>query len=67
MQMDVKRCTYFVSADASASSDDLPFAGPTSIHVYNRSHAYAITWYLLTLGRLLPAGIVIRHKRQLRH
>jgi surfeit locus 1 family protein len=57
---------YFVDADASASANELPFAGLTSIHIYNHSLGYAITWYLLALGTLLAAGIVIRHEMQTR-
>jgi surfeit locus 1 family protein len=57
---------YFVDADASASANELPFAGLTSIRIYNHSFGYAITWYLLALGTLLAAGIVIRHEMQTR-
>lgn len=58
---------YFVDADAdaTATSEDAskwPMAGLTSIHVYNHSFGYAVTWYLLALGTLLAAGIVIRHE-----
>jgi surfeit locus 1 family protein len=57
---------YFVDADASASANELPFAGLTSIRIYNHSFGYAITWYLLALGTLLAMGIVIRHEWQTR-
>jgi surfeit locus 1 family protein len=56
---------YFVDADATATSEDAskwPMAGLTGIHVYNHSFGYAVTWYLLALGTLLAAGIVIRHE-----
>jgi surfeit locus 1 family protein len=56
---------YFVDADAAATGKDAskwPMAGLTSIHVYNHSFGYAVTWYLLALGTLLAAGIVIRHE-----
>lgn len=56
---------YFVDADASAANADAskwPMAGLTSIHIYNHSFGYAITWYLLALGTLLAMGIVIRHE-----
>ena len=58
---------YFVDADASANASELPVAGLTSIHIYNHSLGYAITWYLLALGTLLAAAIVIRHEVQLRN
>jgi len=57
---------YFVDANAAASDSGPPFAGLTSIHVYNHSLGYAITWYLLALGTLLAMGIVIRHEMQSR-
>jgi len=53
---------YFVDADAAAGESGPPFAGLTSIHVYNHSLGYAITWYLLALGTLLAAGIVLRYE-----
>jgi surfeit locus 1 family protein len=56
---------YFVDADANAHAGPL-VAGLTSIHIYNHSLGYAITWYALALGTLLAAGIVVRHERQLR-
>jgi len=55
---------YFVDADANARESGPPFAGFTSIHIYNHSLGYAITWYLLALGTLLAMGIVIRHEMQ---
>jgi len=57
---------YFLDADVTASENGPPYAGLTSIHVYNHSLGYAITWYLLALGTLLAAGIVIRHEWQTR-
>jgi len=57
---------YFVDADASANADELPIAGLTNIRIYNHSFGYAITWYLLALGTLLAAAIVIRHEVQSR-
>ena len=53
---------YFVDADANARESGPPFAGFTSIHIYNHSLGYAITWYLLALGTLLAMGVVIRHE-----
>ncbi|HJR14174.1 MAG TPA: SURF1 family cytochrome oxidase biogenesis protein [Rhodanobacteraceae bacterium] len=61
---------YFVDADASATNANAskwPMAGLTSIHLYNHSFGYAVTWYLLALGTLLAAGIVVRYERQLGH
>jgi surfeit locus 1 family protein len=55
---------YFVDADAAAGESGPPYPGFTSIHVYNHSLGYAITWYLLALGALLAMGIVIRHEWQ---
>lgn len=55
---------YFVDADATAGESGPPYAGLTSIHVYNHSFGYAVTWYLLALGTLIAAGIVIRHQTQ---
>jgi surfeit locus 1 family protein len=60
---------YFVDADASvtnAGASKWPMAGLTSIHIYNHSFGYAVTWYLLALGTLLAMGIVIRHEMQTR-
>ena len=56
---------YFVDADASptnANASKWPMAGLTSIHIYNHSFGYAVTWYLLALGTLLALAIVIRHE-----
>lgn len=53
---------YFVDADATVGESGPPFAGLTSIRIYNHSLGYAITWYLLALGTLLAAGIMIRHE-----
>lgn len=58
---------YFVDADARAGGPRWPVAGLTKVHIYNHSLGYAITWYLLALGTLLGAGIVIRHEWRLRH
>ena len=55
---------YFVDADATAGESGPPYAGLTSVHVYNHSFGYAVTWYLLALGTLIAAGIVIRHQTQ---
>ncbi|MDE2224767.1 MAG: SURF1 family protein [Xanthomonadaceae bacterium] len=57
---------YFVDADAAAGESGPPFAGLTSTYIYNHSLGYAITWYLLALGTLLAAAIVIHHEWQLR-
>jgi surfeit locus 1 family protein len=60
---------YFVNADASTANADAskwPMPGLTSIHIYNHSFGYAVTWYLLALGTLLAAGIVIRHEMRAR-
>jgi surfeit locus 1 family protein len=60
---------YFVDADADAAGNGNagPVAGLTGIHIYNHSLGYAITWYLLALGTLLAAGIVVHYDRQGRH
>lgn len=57
---------YFVDADASASGAKLPVAGLTKIHFRNAHLGYAITWYLLALGTLIGAGILIAHDRRMR-
>ena len=60
---------YFVDADASttnAGGSKWPMGGLTSIHIYNHSFGYAVTWYLLALGTLVAAGVVIRHQTQSR-
>jgi surfeit locus 1 family protein len=60
---------YFVDADASTTHGDdsqWPMPGLTSVHIYNHSLGYAITWYALALGTLLAAAIVIRHEKQRR-
>jgi surfeit locus 1 family protein len=60
---------YFIDADAPATSEDAPkwpMAGLTSIHIYNHSFGYAVTWYLLALGTLLAMGVVVRHEMQSR-
>lgn len=53
---------YFVDADATAGASGPPVAGLTSVHIYNHSLGYAITWYALALGTLLAAGIVVRYE-----
>lgn len=58
---------YFVDADATAGASGPPMAGLTSIHIYNHSFGYAVTWYLLALGTLLAMGVVVRHEMQTRH
>jgi len=57
---------YFVDADVSPNESGPPFAGLTNIRIYNHSFGYAITWYLLALGTLLAAAVVIRHEMQSR-
>jgi len=57
---------YFVDADATANADHPPIGGLTNIHIYNHSFGYAVTWYLLALGTLLAAGILVRHEWQSR-
>ncbi|HET7930673.1 MAG TPA: SURF1 family protein, partial [Rhodanobacteraceae bacterium] len=59
-----KVAPYFVDADAVAGSARWPAAGLTKVSIYNHSLGYAITWFLLALGTLLCAGIVIRHERR---
>lgn len=53
---------YFVDADAAGSGKRWPAAGLTNIHFYNHSFGYAVTWYLLALGTLLAACIMVRHE-----
>lgn len=55
---------YFIDANATAGVSHFPVAGLTKVSIYNESMGYAITWYVLALGTLLAAGIVIRHERQ---
>lgn len=55
---------YFVDADAVAGAPRWPAAGLTKVSIYNHSLGYAITWYLLALGTLVCAGIVIRYERE---
>ena len=57
---------YFVDADATQNADESPVAGLTNIHIYNHSLGYAITWFLLALGTLLAAGIMVRYEWQSR-
>jgi surfeit locus 1 family protein len=57
---------YFVDADANDNAGQPPIAGLTNIHIYNHSLGYAITWYLLALGTLLAAGILVRYEWQSR-
>lgn len=59
-----KVAPYFVDADADTSGPRWPMSGLTKIQIYNHSLGYAITWYLLALGTLLCAGIVIHHERR---
>lgn len=58
---------YFVDADAHTSRKAWPVGGLTKVSIYNHSLGYAITWYLLALGTLLGAGIVIRHEWRVRN
>jgi surfeit locus 1 family protein len=60
---------YFVDADASTTNpaaSKWPMPGLTSIHIYNHSFGYAVTWYLLALGTLLAMGVLVRHETQSR-
>lgn len=57
---------YFVDAGATSNAPRWPVAGLTKVSIYNESMGYAITWYVLALGTLLAAGIVIRHERPTR-
>lgn len=57
---------YFVDADAVGAGKQLPVAGLTKIHFRNAHLGYAITWYLLALGTLIGAGILIAHERRMR-
>lgn len=61
-----KVAPYFVDADAGQGRGDLPMGGLTRVHFRNHHLGYAITWYLLGLGTLLCAGIVIRHRWRMR-
>lgn len=58
---------YFVDADASTTRAGGPVAGLTRIHFRNAHVGYAITWYLLALGALLGAGLIIRERRRAFH
>lgn len=58
---------YFVDADATTTRAGGPVAGLTRIHFRNAHVGYAITWYLLALGTLLGAGLIIRDELQARH
>ena len=58
---------YFVDADATANANRPPIGGLTNVHIYNHSFGYAITWYLLALGTLLAAGILVRYEWRSRH
>lgn len=55
---------YFVDADASASGNPWPAAGLTKIRFRNNHLGYAITWYLMAVGSLLAAGIILYHDRR---
>ncbi|TAN05480.1 MAG: SURF1 family protein [Rhodanobacteraceae bacterium] len=56
---------YFVDAAAAAGDARWPAAGLTKVSIYNHSLGYAITWFVLALGTLLAAGIVVRYERRL--
>lgn len=53
---------YFVDADRSHDSRGGPVAGLTRMHFRNAHVGYAITWYLLALGALLGAGLIVRER-----
>jgi surfeit locus 1 family protein len=59
-----KVAPYFVDRDADVGARKFPVGGLTKIHFRNAHLGYAITWYLLALGSLIAAGIVIRHARR---
>ncbi len=55
---------YFVDADAGTNPGGGPVAGLTKIQFRNPHVGYAITWYLMALGTLLGAGLIIRDRRR---
>ena len=55
---------YFVDADANGTRVGGPVAGLTKIHFRNAHVGYAITWYLMALGTLLGASLIIRDRRR---
>jgi surfeit locus 1 family protein len=55
---------YFVDADATGTRAGGPVAGLTKIQFRNPHVGYAITWYLMALGTLLGAGLIIRDWRR---
>ncbi|HEX7339627.1 MAG TPA: SURF1 family protein [Rhodanobacteraceae bacterium] len=54
---------YFVD-EAAVAGQKFPAGGLTRIHFRNEHLSYAITWYLLALGTLLGAWIVIKHRKR---
>ncbi|HEX5489050.1 MAG TPA: SURF1 family protein [Rhodanobacteraceae bacterium] len=57
---------YFVDADATVTANAPPIGGLTNIQLYNHSFGYAITWYLLALGTLVAAGVLVHYEWQTR-
>lgn len=57
---------YFVDLDGSINAQNYPMGGLTKIHFRNAHLGYAITWYLLALGSLIAAGIVVYYSRRSR-
>lgn len=57
---------YFIDADARPGAARWPAAGLTVVSFYNESNWYAVVWYLLALGMLLGAAVVIRFEMRQR-
>lgn len=51
---------YFVDADADSATGHWPAAGLTPIHFPNHHLGYAITWYLMALGAMAAAVLLLR-------
>ncbi|MBR0550985.1 SURF1 family protein [Stakelama marina] len=53
---------YFVDADKRQEARNSPIGGLTVIRFHNNHLGYAVTWFVMALGALVGAGLLIRER-----